>query len=65
MCVNRLYDIVIRKNAFKRCNTLEDLSADPDNAGIVKVVQCSVGVRADCLKQDLGLYVGCPPWGSF
>ena len=24
-----------------------------------------VGVKADCLTRDLGLYVGCPPWGSF
>ena len=24
-----------------------------------------VGVKADYLKKDLGLKVGCPPWGSF
>ena len=24
-----------------------------------------VGVKADCLKKDLGLEVGCPAWGSF
>ena len=24
-----------------------------------------VGVKADCLNKDLGLKVGCPPWGSF
>ena len=24
-----------------------------------------VGVKAYCLKKDLGLLVGCPPWGFF
>ena len=24
-----------------------------------------VGIKADCLKKDLGLKVGCPPWGVF
>ena len=24
-----------------------------------------VGVKADYLTRDLGLWVGCPPWGSF
>ena len=24
-----------------------------------------VGFKADCLAGDLGLWMGCPPWGSF
>ena len=24
-----------------------------------------VGVKPDCLKKDLGLWMGCLPWGSF
>ena len=24
-----------------------------------------VGVKADCLTRDLGLWVECPSWGSF
>ena len=24
-----------------------------------------VGVKADYLTRDLGLWVGCPPWGVF
>ena len=25
----------------------------------------SVGFKADCLTRGLGLWVECPPWGSF
>ena len=33
--------------------------------GESKVGWLVVGVKADCLSGDLGLWIGCPPWGSF
>ena len=32
---------------------------------LFSVVVVVVGVKADCLTRDLGLWVVCPPWGFF
>ena len=32
---------------------------------LLRMKGVGVGVKADYLKKDLGLYVGCPAWGSF